>query len=102
MVPMHMGHNEVISLRIARSVLGHNLLSEFAQSGAHVANDIFLLGGLDFHARGIPAVAMADRIVKLLIDKFPDRIVVVEAFARGFAQSFMNTPAYAFAVWRYR
>src|SRR5215510_3221357 len=56
-IPMHMGHEEVIDLRGAWAVLAHDLLPKAAQTRAHVADHV-LCAANEFHTRRVATIAM--------------------------------------------
>src|SRR5215207_3959698 len=88
-VPMDVGHEEIINLRLLRSMLRQDLLAEAAQSRAHIAESVMIAADY-FHARSIAAVTTAQGKFQLRIDKALERRVVGEFAAVGSEQSAFN------------
>ena len=59
-VPMHVGHEDVIGLRRCRAVARHHLLAERPHTRAEVAQHILGAAGFDLDARGVSAVGAGD------------------------------------------
>src|SRR5437773_367454 len=67
MIPMHMGHEKVIHLRFAWTVLAHDLLPETAQPRAHIAYGV-LCAAHEVHTGGVAPVAVPDRESEFRVD----------------------------------
>jgi hypothetical protein len=74
---MHMRHKKIIALRLAWAVIVHELLSQTAQAGTHIAYRVAFTVN-DFHARRVAAITMSDGEVQLRIDEPLDRRLAIE------------------------
>src|SRR5678816_3999705 len=84
-VPMHMGHEEIIDLRLPPSMLRQCLFAEAAQSRAHVAECV-MIAATDFDTGGIAAVAAAHGKLQFRIDESVERRFVGEFTPIGLEQ----------------
>src|SRR5215470_16526068 len=79
-IPVHMGHEKIIHLGCAWTVLAHDLLSETPQPRAHITHHI--LGAThDVHTRGVATIAVPDRKIEFLINEALDSRLVIKASA---------------------
>src|SRR4029434_6601720 len=67
-ISWHMRHKKIIDLGLAWAVILHDLLSETAQAGTHIANRVVFAIN-DFHARRVTAITMPDGKIQLRIDE---------------------------------
>src|SRR5215510_15836223 len=82
-IPMHMRHKKIIELGLAGTVILHDLLSQTAQAGTHIAHrEVFTTH--DFHARSVAAITMPDGEIQLLVDKLFDSRFAIESPAVRF------------------
>src|SRR5512143_2218437 len=85
MVPMHMGHEKIIDLRLRRSMEREGLLAEAAQPRTHVTEMVISTAD-DFDTRSVAAVAAAHRKFQFAVDEPVERRFVGEVAAAGSEQ----------------
>src|SRR5215813_1011348 len=81
-IPVHVGHEKIISWGFSWTVLAHDLLPEPAQPRAHITHHV--LGAVhDVHTGGVATVAVPDREIEFLVNEALERCLVVETSAIG-------------------
>ena len=72
-VPVHVGHEDVIRLRRRGAMARERLLAERTHARAEVAQHVLGAAGLDLDAGGVPAVAPGDRQSEAVDEGCPGR-----------------------------
>src|SRR5712692_8901190 len=88
-IPMHMGHEEVIDLGCAWPVVAHDLLPKTAQPRAHIAYHV-LCAAYDVHTGGVATVAVSGREIEFRINETLHSLVAVEASTVGLEERLLN------------
>jgi hypothetical protein len=81
-IPMHMGHEEVIDLGRAWAVLTHDLLPKAAQPRAHITDHVRRATN-EFHTCRVATIAMPCWEIELFVDETLDLLVVGKASTVG-------------------
>ena len=80
-VPMEMGHEDVVAALALRPLLAQHVDAELARARAKVAQRVLVAGAVDLDAARIAAVGAGDRKGQLVVDEAVDGFGPVEAAA---------------------